>query len=222
MSGENDHVPGTCIVVMVVVVIRVVVVSSSMGNRDRGFLDLDRPAADEGCKAVVRSPGEIAIPVDSVGPRPGTACVGLVVVPAKCKALIQCDLQEASTYRLNVNASCTCSQVLLALQGCVDQVTWRVGVWRCRRWCLRLGSHKTHTWKKKKKKSLNSAVRQLSSEEISFKGAKIWSISICLWARWQNKDNYLRPGGPWWQPAPQRGVRTPSCETKRPAKVNSN
>lgn len=94
-----------CIVVMVVVVIRVVVVSSSMGIRDRGFLDLDRPAADEGCKAVVRSPGEIAIPVDSVGPRPGTACVGLVVVPARSKALIQRDLQKAFTFYLNVNAS---------------------------------------------------------------------------------------------------------------------
>lgn len=94
-----------CIVVMVVVVIRVVVVSSSMGIRDRGFLNLERPAADEGCKAVVRSPGEIAIPVDSVGTRPGTACVGLVVVPARSKALTQCDLQKAFTYNLNVNAS---------------------------------------------------------------------------------------------------------------------
>lgn len=88
LSFGSDRVPGVCMVVMVVVVIRVVVVSSSVGNKDMGFLDPDRPAADEGCKAVVRSPGEIAVAVDSVWPCPGTACVGLVVVPKKPKVWI--------------------------------------------------------------------------------------------------------------------------------------
>lgn len=65
-------------VVMVVVVIRVVVVSSSV---DMGFLAPVWLAAEE-LKAVVSSPGEMTVAVDSAWPRPGTACVGLVVVPA--------------------------------------------------------------------------------------------------------------------------------------------
>lgn len=73
-------IPGTCIVVMVVVVIRVVVVSSSMDSGDMGFLALVWLAAEE-LRAVVSSPGEIT--VDSARPSPGTACVGLVVVPAR-------------------------------------------------------------------------------------------------------------------------------------------
>lgn len=74
-------IPGTCIVVMVVVVIRVVVVSSSMDSGDRGFLVPVWLAAEE-LKAVVSSPGEMTVAVDSAWPSPGTACVGLVVVPA--------------------------------------------------------------------------------------------------------------------------------------------
>lgn len=72
-----------CIVVMVVVVISVVVVSSSKGNEDIGPLDPVLPAAEEDPKAVVRRPGDMAVAVDSASPRPGTACVGLVVVPTK-------------------------------------------------------------------------------------------------------------------------------------------
>lgn len=81
-------VPGMCIVVMVVVVIRVVVVSSSMGSEDMVFLDPIWLPAEEDLKAVVSSPGDMAVAVDSVCPRPGTACVGFVVVPAEFKGVI--------------------------------------------------------------------------------------------------------------------------------------
>ncbi len=81
LSG-GMQVPGMCIVVMVVVVIRVVVVSSSMGTEDMVFLDPVWLAADEELKAVVSSPGDMTVAADSVCPSPGTACVGLVVVPA--------------------------------------------------------------------------------------------------------------------------------------------
>lgn len=68
---------------MVVVVIRVVVVSSSMDSGDMGVLAPVWLAAEE-LKAVVSSPGEMTVAVDSAWPRPGTACVGLVVVvPAR-------------------------------------------------------------------------------------------------------------------------------------------
>lgn len=77
-----------CIVVIVVVVISVVVVSSSKGNEDIGLLDPVLPAAEEEPKAVVRSPGDMAVAVDSAIPSPGTACVGLVVVPAKLTASV--------------------------------------------------------------------------------------------------------------------------------------
>lgn len=70
-------------VVIVVVVISVVVVSSSMGSDDMVFLTPLCPAAEGEPKAVVSSPGEMAVAVDSAWPAPGTACVGLVVVPAK-------------------------------------------------------------------------------------------------------------------------------------------
>lgn len=80
------RVPGTCIVVIVVVVIRVVVVSSSMGSEDMVFLGPILLAAEEELKAVVSSPGDMAVAVDSVCPSPGTACVGLVVVPAGSKS----------------------------------------------------------------------------------------------------------------------------------------
>lgn len=76
-------VPGMCIVVIVVVVIRVVVVSSSMGSEDMVFLDPFWLAAAEELKAVVSSPGDMTVAVDSPCPSPGTACVGLVVVPAE-------------------------------------------------------------------------------------------------------------------------------------------
>lgn len=76
-------VPGMCMVVMVVVVIRVVVVSSSMGAEDIVFLDPVWPAAGEGFRAVVRRPGDMAVAVGSVCPSPGTAWVGLVVVPVE-------------------------------------------------------------------------------------------------------------------------------------------
>lgn len=79
-----------CIVVIVVVVIRVVVVSSSMGSEDMVFLDPVLLAAEEELKAVVSSPGDMAVAVDSACPSPGTACVGLVVVPAESKDSIQC------------------------------------------------------------------------------------------------------------------------------------
>lgn len=79
-----------CIVVMVVVVIRVVVVSSSTGSEDMVFLDPVWLAAEEEVKAVVSSPGDMTVAVDSVCPSPGTACVGLVVVPADSKGSIQC------------------------------------------------------------------------------------------------------------------------------------
>lgn len=62
-----------CIVVMVVVVIRVVVVSSSMGSGDMVFLDPFWLAAEEELKAVVSSPGDMAVAVDSVCPIPGAA-----------------------------------------------------------------------------------------------------------------------------------------------------
>lgn len=84
------RVPGMCIVVIVVVVIRVVVVSSSMGSEDMVFLDPGWLAAEEELKAVVSSPGDMAVAVDSACPSPGTACVGLVVVPAESKDSIQC------------------------------------------------------------------------------------------------------------------------------------
>lgn len=77
------QVPGMCIVVIVVVVIRVVVVSSSTGKEDMVFLDPVWLAAEER-KAVVSSPGDMTVAVDSACPSPGTACVGLVVVPAQC------------------------------------------------------------------------------------------------------------------------------------------
>lgn len=67
------QLPGMCIVVMVVVVIRVVVVSSSMGSGDMVFLDPIWLAAEEELKAVVRSPGDMALAVDSVCPSLGTA-----------------------------------------------------------------------------------------------------------------------------------------------------
>lgn len=76
-------IPGMCIVVMVVVVIKVVVVSSSMGSEDMVFLDPVWLAAEEELRAVVSSPGDMTVAVDSVCPSPGTACVGLVVVPAE-------------------------------------------------------------------------------------------------------------------------------------------
>lgn len=79
------RIPGMCIVVMVVVVISVVVVSSSMGSRDMVFLDPAWPAAEDELKAVVSSPGEMTVAADSVCSGPGTACVGLVVVPADPK-----------------------------------------------------------------------------------------------------------------------------------------
>lgn len=79
-----------CIVVMVVVVIRVVVVSSSMGSEDMVFLDPILLGAEEELKAVVSSPGDMAVAVDSVCPSPGTACVGLVVVPTQSTSYIQC------------------------------------------------------------------------------------------------------------------------------------
>lgn len=84
------QIPGMCIVVMVVVVIRVVVVSSSMGSKDMVFLDPAWLAAEEELKAVVSSPGDMTVAADSVCPSPGTACVGLVVVPAEIKSLIEC------------------------------------------------------------------------------------------------------------------------------------
>lgn len=77
-----------CIVVMVVVVIRVVVVSSSMGSEDMGLLNPDWLAVEEELKTVVRSPGDMPAAVDSVCLNPGTACVGLVVVPAKPKGSV--------------------------------------------------------------------------------------------------------------------------------------
>lgn len=80
------QVPGICIVVMVVVVISVVVVSSSMGSEDMVFLEPVLLAAEEELKAVVSSPGDMAVAVDSVCPSSGTACVGLVVVPAQYKS----------------------------------------------------------------------------------------------------------------------------------------
>lgn len=76
-------VPGMCIVVMVVVVISVVVVSSSKGSRDIGFLAPGWPAVEEELKEVVRNPGDMGVAVDSVCLNSGTACVGLVVVPAR-------------------------------------------------------------------------------------------------------------------------------------------
>lgn len=76
-----QSVPGMCMVVMVVVVIRVVVVSSS--SRDIGFLDPGWPAVEEELIEVVRNPGDRGVAVDSVCLNSGTACVGLVVVPAK-------------------------------------------------------------------------------------------------------------------------------------------
>lgn len=79
-----------CIVVIVVVVIRVVVVSSSMGSEDMVFLDPVWLAAEGELKAVVSSPGDMTVAVDSAFPSPGTACVGLVVVPAESKYLDQC------------------------------------------------------------------------------------------------------------------------------------
>lgn len=75
-------------VVMVVVVIRVVVVSSSTGSEDIVFLDPACPAAEEELKAVVSRPGDRAVAVDSVCPSPGTACVGLVVVPAESSSSV--------------------------------------------------------------------------------------------------------------------------------------
>lgn len=92
-QGREDgktQLPGMCIVVMVVVVIRVVVVSSSMGSGDMVFLDPVWLAAEEELKAVVSSPGDMAVAVDSVCPIPGAAWVGLVVVPAESKSLIEC------------------------------------------------------------------------------------------------------------------------------------
>lgn len=83
------QIPGMCIVVMVVVVIRVVVVSSSMGSKDMVFLDPGWLAAEDELKAVVSSPGEMAVAAASVCPGPGTACVGLVVVPAESKSSVQ-------------------------------------------------------------------------------------------------------------------------------------
>lgn len=62
--------------------IRVVVVSSSMDSGDMGFLAPVWLAAEE-LRAVVSSPGEMTVAVDSARPSPGTACVGLVVVPAR-------------------------------------------------------------------------------------------------------------------------------------------
>lgn len=98
------QVPGMCIVVMVVVVIRVVVVSSSMGSEDMVFLDPVWLAADEELKAVVSSPGDMTVAVDSVCPSPGTACVGLVVVPADSKCSIQCVISNDHSPTL----SCSC------------------------------------------------------------------------------------------------------------------
>lgn len=79
------QIPGTCMVVIVVVVIRVVVVSSSMGSDDMVFLGPLWPAAEGEPKAVVSSPGDMTVAVDSAWPSPGTACVGLVVVPAESR-----------------------------------------------------------------------------------------------------------------------------------------
>lgn len=86
--GDGMHVglPGMCIVVIVVVVIRVVVVSSSMGSDDMALLD---PITEEELEAVVRSPGDMTVAVDPVCLSPGTACVGLVVVPAEFKGEMQ-------------------------------------------------------------------------------------------------------------------------------------
>lgn len=81
--GDGMQVPGMCMVVIVVVVMRVVVVSSSMGSEDMIFLDLGWLAAEEELKAVVSSPGDMTVAVDSACLSPGTACVGLVVVPAE-------------------------------------------------------------------------------------------------------------------------------------------
>lgn len=92
MGGWGGGIPGMCIVVMVVVVIRVVVVSSSTGSEDMAFLDPFRLAAEEELKAVVRSPGDMTVAVESVCPSPGTAWVGLVVVPAESESPFQCFL----------------------------------------------------------------------------------------------------------------------------------
>lgn len=79
------QIPGMCIVVIVVVVIRVVVVSSSMGSKEMVLLDPVLLAAEEELKAVVSSPGDMTVAVDAACLNPGTACVGLVVVPAEYK-----------------------------------------------------------------------------------------------------------------------------------------
>lgn len=72
-----------CIVVIVVVVIRVVVVSSSTGGDVTMLLEPDWLTADAEVNAVVSTPGDMTVAVVSVWPRPGTAWVGLVVVPAR-------------------------------------------------------------------------------------------------------------------------------------------
>lgn len=84
------QIPGTCIVVIVVVVISVVVVSSSMGSEDMVFLGPVWPAAEGELRAVVSSPGDMTVAVDSACPSPGTACVGLVVVPVQSKQVNVC------------------------------------------------------------------------------------------------------------------------------------
>lgn len=68
---------------MVVVVISVVVVSSSTGTEDMVLLSPICLAAED--EVVVSSPGDMAVAVDSLCLSPGTACVGLVVVPEGSK-----------------------------------------------------------------------------------------------------------------------------------------
>lgn len=116
MLGGGMQVPGICIVVIVVVVIRVVVVSSSMGSEDMVFLDPVWLAAEEELKAVVSSPGDMTVAVDSAFPSPGTACVGLVVVPTESKGSVQClpVLMRSHTYytptlpKLISQGTCAC------------------------------------------------------------------------------------------------------------------
>lgn len=61
-----------------------------MGSEDMVLLDPILLAVEEELKAVVSSPGDMAVAVASVCRRPGTACVGLVVVPAEFKGYILC------------------------------------------------------------------------------------------------------------------------------------
>lgn len=75
-----------------------------MDSGDMGFLAPIWLAVEEP-KAVVSSPGEMTVAVDRAWPSPGTACVGLVVVPAEGHFLMSSRPQwTVSALQLAVNA----------------------------------------------------------------------------------------------------------------------